>query len=114
MNDIYFGTSLVILLSEIRKQEDEKMFQKFTNENASPKVTFGERVAYGFGDFSSNILYSAMGVYLMLYYTDVVGVNAIAVGLIMTASKVFDGVSDLIMGVIIDRTHGTEKPGSGF
>lgn len=80
------------------------MFQKFTNENASPKVTFGERVAYGFGDFSSNILYSAMGVYLMLYYTDVVGVNAIAVGLIMTASKVFDGVSDLIMGVIIDRT----------
>lgn len=80
------------------------LFKRFTNENATPKVTFGERVAYGFGDFSSNILYSALGVYLMLYYTDVVGVSALSVGFIMTISRVFDGISDLFMGVIIDRT----------
>ncbi len=80
------------------------LFKRFTNENATPKVTFGERVAYGFSDFSSNILYSALGVYLMLYYTDVVGVSALSVGFIMTISRVFDGISDLFMGVIIDRT----------
>lgn len=80
------------------------VFKRLTNENVRPDLTFGERVAYGFGDFSSNILYSALGVYLMLYYTDVIGVSAIAVGIIMTASRVFDGISDLIMGVIIDRT----------
>lgn len=34
------------------------LFKKFTNENASEKVTVKERLAYGCGDFSSNIMYS--------------------------------------------------------
>ena len=79
-------------------------FKKFTNENASEKVTVKERLAYGCGDFSSNIMYSAMAAFLLFYYTDVVGVSAAAVGVIMMCSRLFDGVSDLIMGVIIDRT----------
>ena len=58
----------------------------------------------GCGDFSSNIMYSAMAAFLLFYYTDVVGVSAAAVGVIMMCSRLFDGVSDLIMGVIIDRT----------
>ena len=81
------------------------ILEKFTNKNATEKVTFGERVAYGFGDFSSNILYSAMAAFLMFYYTDYVGVSAAAVGTIMLISRLFDGVSDLIMGVIIDKTR---------
>ena len=80
------------------------LFKKFTNENASEKVTVKERLAYGCGDFSSNIMYSAMAAFLLFYYTDVVGVSAAAVGVIMMCSRLFDGVSDLIMGVIIDRT----------
>lgn len=80
------------------------LFKNFTNKNATEKVTFKERLAYGFGDFSSNILYSAMAAFLMFYYTDYVGVSAAAVGTIMLVSRLFDGVSDLIMGVIIDKT----------
>lgn len=80
------------------------LFKKFTNENASERVTVKERLAYGCGDFSSNIMYSAMAVFLLFYYTDVVGVSAAAVGIIMMCSRIFDGISDLIMGVIIDRT----------
>lgn len=51
-------------------------------------------------------MYSAMAAFLLFYYTDVVGVSAaaVAVGIIMMCSRLFDGVSDLIMGVIIDRT----------
>ncbi len=47
-----------------------------------------------------------MAAFLLFYYTDVVGVSAaaVAVGIIMMCSRLFDGVSDLIMGVIIDRT----------
>lgn len=78
--------------------------QRFTNENATEKVTIKERLAYGCGDFSSNIMYSAMAAFLLFYYTDVVGVSSAAVGVIMLCSRLFDGVSDLIMGVIIDRT----------
>ena len=78
--------------------------QRFTNKNATEKVTIKERLAYGCGDFSSNIMYSAMAAFLLFYYTDVVGVSSAAVGVIMLCSRLFDGVSDLIMGVIIDRT----------
>ena len=80
------------------------IFSKFTNANASEKITVKERLAYGCGDFSSNIMYSAMAAFLMFYYTDYIGVSAAVVGSIMLFSRIFDGISDLIMGVIIDRT----------
>lgn len=63
-----------------------------------------ERFSYGCGDFGCNIIYTAMSAFLMLYYTDYAGVSALAVGTIMMVSRVFDGVSDIIMGVIVDRT----------
>ncbi len=80
------------------------IFSRFTNANASEKITVKERLAYGCGDFSSNIMYSAMAAFLMFYYTDYIGVSAAVVGSIMLFSRIFDGISDLIMGVIIDRT----------
>lgn len=42
--------------------------------------------------------------FLLFYYTDYAGVNALAVGTIMMFSRVFDGISDIIMGIIVDRT----------
>ena len=81
------------------------IFSKFTNAHVSERVTVGERLAYGCGDFSSNIMYSAMAAFLMFYYTDYVGVSAAVVGTIMLVSRLFDGISDLVMGIIIDRTR---------
>ena len=46
------------------------LFKKFTNENASEKVTVKERLAYGCGDFSSNIMYSAMAAFLLFYMVE--------------------------------------------
>lgn len=72
-----------------------------------------ERFSYGCGDFGCNIIYTAMSAFLMLYYTDYAGVNALAVGTIMMFSRIFDGVSDIIMGVIVDRTrsrYGKARP----
>ena len=62
------------------------------------------RFSYGCGDFGCNIIYTAMSAFLMFYYTDYAGVSSAAVGVIMLISRVFDGVSDIIMGVIVDRT----------
>ena len=64
----------------------------------------GERFSYGCGDFGCNIIYTAMSAFLLYYYTDYAGVSAFAVGVIMMVSRIFDGVSDIIMGVIVDRT----------
>lgn len=64
-----------------------------------------EYFAYGCGDAGCNIIYTAMTGFLLLYYTNYAGVSAAAVGTIMLISRVFDGISDLIMGTIVDRTH---------
>lgn len=72
-----------------------------------------ERLAYGFGDFGCNIIYTAMSAFLLFYYTDYAGVSTFAVGTIMMVSRLFDGVSDIIMGVIVDRTkskYGKARP----
>nr|WP_305136679.1 MFS transporter [uncultured Schaedlerella sp.] len=72
-----------------------------------------ERFSYGCGDFGCNIIYTAMSAFLLFYYTDYAGVNAFAVGTIMMVSRFFDGISDVIMGVIVDRTrskYGKARP----
>lgn len=43
--------------------------------------------------------------YINIYYTDNVGISMGAVGLILMITKITDGVTDIIMGMIIDRTH---------
>ncbi len=68
------------------------------------KSAFWERFSYGCGDLGCNIIYSAMSAFLLFYYTDYVHVSAATIGTIMLLSRVFDGVTDLIMGVIVDRT----------
>ena len=69
------------------------------------KISFWERFSYGCGDLGCNIIYSAMSAFLLFYYTDYVHVSALSVGTIMLVSRLFDGITDLIMGIIIDRTH---------
>lgn len=63
-----------------------------------------ERFSYGCGDFGCNIIYTAMSAFLLFYYTDYAGVNSLAVGTIMMISRIFDGISDIVMGMIVDRT----------
>ena len=68
-----------------------------------------ERFSYGCGDFGCNIIYTAMSAFLLFYYTDYARVSAMAVGSIMMISRIFDGVSDIIMGVIVDRTKSNSE-----
>ncbi len=82
-----------------------------SKEKLTAKKIF-ERFCYGCGDFGCNIIYTAMSAFLLFYYTDYAGLNAAAVGTIMLVSRVFDGFSDIIMGMIVDRTksrHGKAR-----
>lgn len=79
------------------------MNENKTNPNA--KLTFLERFAYGIGDYAGNLVYSAISAFLLVYYTNVVGASAAAAASIIAISKIFDGISDLVMGYIIDHTH---------
>ena len=78
---------------------------KLRSMDPSGSLTFMERFAYGLGDYSGNLVYSAISSFLLVYYVSVVGMDAAVAASVIAISKVFDGVSDLIMGVIVDNTH---------
>ena len=71
-------------------------------QNAQPLSWF-TRVAYGLGDTSCNVVWGAMGI-LTFFYTDYAGVSPAIVGSVMLLSRCFDGFSDVIMGLIVERT----------
>ncbi|MCC2253271.1 glycoside-pentoside-hexuronide (GPH):cation symporter [Ruminococcus sp. CLA-AA-H200] len=71
----------------------------------SGKIKFGHRIAYGLGDFAGNMMSGATASYITLYYTDNVLISAAMVGTLMIIARVFDALSDLVMGYIIDHTN---------
>lgn len=74
------------------------------NEKNSDRLTWGTRIAYGLGDTAQNVVYGiTMGI-LTLFYTDYCGVSVATVGFVMLLSRIFDGTSDVIMGVIVAKT----------
>ena len=75
-----------------------------SSEPVNALLSFRERIFYGSGDFAANLVYSTLTAFLLVYYTNVVGVSAVTAASIMAVSRVFDGISDIIMGRIIDRT----------
>ena len=74
--------------------------------NPNAKLGMLERIAYGMGDFGGNLIYTAISSFLLVYYVSVVGIPAAAAGSILAISRIFDGVSDLIMGRIVDKSNG--------
>lgn len=76
-----------------------------TDMNSNAKLSMVERIGYGIGDYSANLIYASISAFLLLYYTNVVGASAAMAASVIAVSKIFDGISDLIMGVIVDRTH---------
>lgn len=78
---------------------------KSTATNTNVRLSFKERLGYGLGDYAGNLVYSAISAFLLVYYTNVVGVDAKVAASIIAFSKILDGVSDLIMGYIVDHTH---------
>ena len=68
------------------------------------KVSLREQICYGLGDSACNVVYGLCSTLLTFFYTDYVGVNPLTVGMVFLITRVFDGISDLIMGFITDRT----------
>ncbi len=81
--------------------------------SSNAKLSFLERFGYGVGDYAANLVYSAISAFLLVYYTNVIGASAAAAASVIAVSKIFDGVSDLIMGYIVDHTdtkYGKARP----
>ncbi len=72
---------------------------------ASPVLSVREKVGYGLGDTASNFVFHTVNVFLFYYYTDVFGLAAATVGTLSLVARIFDAVSDPLMGALADRTQ---------
>lgn len=70
-----------------------------------PRLTLKEKVGYSLGDAASNLYFQTFVVFLPIFYTDVFGISAAAMGTMLLVTRIFDAVNDPIMGMIADRTE---------
>ncbi len=80
------------------------------NEN---RLSLGVKLGYGVGDLAANLVFQSVVLFLMFYFTDVFGIAAPVAGTIFLVSKIWDGITDPVMGYISDRTKsrwGKKRP----
>lgn len=69
------------------------------------KLSILEKIGYALGDGAANIAWRGVSTFLLFFYTDVFGITAAAAGLLLLIARFSDGVSDVAMGIIGDRTN---------
>lgn len=77
------------------------------------RVSWKERFGYAIGDFSTNLIWVAITTYLTFFYTDIAGISAGIIGTMLLVTRLLDGVVDIGIGVMVDRTrsvHGKARP----
>lgn len=70
----------------------------------TPNLRFTEKLAYGLGNFLPTVVTATAG-YAMFFYTDVAGLDAAFIGLLLLLVRVADAVWDIGVGRLVDRTH---------
>jgi GPH family glycoside/pentoside/hexuronide:cation symporter len=68
-------------------------------------LSIREKIAYGLGDTASNIIFQTVMMFLLIYYTDVVGISPAVVGTLFLVVRIFDAITDPLMGALADRTN---------
>lgn len=93
---------------------EPKLDNSFLTESIEmEKPSRKELWSYGLGSFGVYAVSTWIGAFLTFYYTDSVGIAAATVGTLMLLARLFDGVTDVGMGFVVDRTkskHGKAKP----
>lgn len=77
--------------------------------NASvPAFGMKDKLGYMFGDFGNDFTFILSSSFMLKFYTDVMGIDAAVVGLLMMAARFIDAFTDVTMGQIVDRSKPTK------
>ncbi|WP_026883117.1 MFS transporter [Clostridium akagii] len=76
-----------------------------SSSNSNVILSLKEKLSYGASDAGYNLVFTVISSFLMFYYTDVAGVNIVAVGTLFLVVRVLDGVVSPIVGALIDKTN---------
>lgn len=74
-------------------------------ETQTRKLSIVEKIGYSLGDAAANFIFQSVMMFLMIFYTDVLGISGIAAGWIFLATRLWDAFNDPMMGAIADRTN---------
>lgn len=76
---------------------------QLSRENA--KIPMWKKICYGCGAAGGNVMSTLLASFLLSYYTDTAMLSAAAIGTMFIVCRLLDGVTDLGMGAILDRTN---------
>lgn len=68
------------------------------------KLGIKGKIGYGIGAVGKDMVYMLSASYVLYYFQDVLGVNAVAMGIILLAARIFDAFNDPIMGIVVAKT----------
>ena len=68
------------------------------------KLNGKEKFSYGLGAVGKDMVYMLSASYVLYYYQDILGVSAVAMGVILLVARIFDAFNDPFMGVIVEKT----------
>jgi GPH family glycoside/pentoside/hexuronide:cation symporter len=69
------------------------------------KLSVREKIGFSLGDMAGNFVYQSVVLLLAFYYTDVYGLDAVTVTSIFLFVRIFDAITDPLMGALVDRTE---------
>ena len=73
------------------------------SEGSAESISLGTRLAYGFGAVAFGVKGNGFDYFLMLFYSQVVGLDARLVGIAVTTALIFDALSDPVVGYWSDN-----------
>lgn len=83
----------------------ETLTLETSNLSSASHAPLWQKVGYGFGDMSSSMFWKIFSFFLPFFYSNIFGLSLIDAGMLMLITRIWDAVSDPMMGVICDRTH---------
>ena len=78
---------------------------KTTTPNADPSMSAKTIAGYGVGDFAFNLTFTFTSLFLLYFYTDVLGLSATTGGLIIMTALIWEGATDPIVGILANKTR---------
>lgn len=91
-----------------KNKNDAAVMAQF-EKNAKRPFGLRDKIGYAAGDFANDLTFVIAALFMMKFYTDIMGVSAALVGTLMMAAKVVDAFTDVAMGQVVDRSGYTTK-----
>jgi GPH family glycoside/pentoside/hexuronide:cation symporter len=74
-------------------------------EKQAERLSIKEKIGFSLGDCASNLFFQTFILFLLIFYTDVFGLPAAAVGTMFLITRIWDAFFDPVIGIISDRTQ---------